>query len=70
MPDLQRYTDEELHDLINSEVGERKKAIAAEILRRRRQQKWSKWAKRSSVLAALLTAMSSAAVGVRWWFRK
>jgi len=33
--DLQKYSDQELIELAASEVGDRKKAIAKEILRRR-----------------------------------
>jgi hypothetical protein len=70
MPDLQRFKDEELQDLIKSGVGERKKAIAVEILRRRRQQKWSKWAKRSSVMAAIATIASMLVMPLKRWFSR
>ena len=39
MPDPQQSTDAELEELLASEVGDRKKAIAAEILRRRQEAK-------------------------------
>jgi len=42
MPDLQQSTDAELEELLASEVGDRKKAIAAEILRRRQEAKVKK----------------------------
>jgi hypothetical protein len=43
MSDIQGYSDEELKELGNSEVGERKKAFAAEVLRRRREASWNAW---------------------------
>jgi hypothetical protein len=70
MPDLQRYKDDELKDLIKSDVGEKKKAVAAEILRRRRQERWSRWARRSSVLAALRMMASILALPLGRWFSR
>lgn len=53
MPDLQQSTDAELEALLASEIGDRKKAVAAEILRRRqegakvvRRQRFPCWSSR------------------------
>jgi hypothetical protein len=54
MPDLQQSTDAELEELLASEVGDRKKAIAAEILRRRQEAKVKKWSGGNLLLAGLL----------------
>lgn len=43
MPDLQQSSDAELEELLAAEIGDRKKAIAAEILRRRQEAKVKKW---------------------------
>jgi hypothetical protein len=43
MPDLHQSRDAELEALLASEIGDRKKAVAAEILRRRQEAKVQKW---------------------------
>jgi hypothetical protein len=43
MEDRQQSTDADLEKLLASNVGDRKKAIAAEILRRRREANVKKW---------------------------
>jgi hypothetical protein len=53
--DLQEYSDQELLELAASEVGDRKKAIAEEVLRRRHQQRVKKWLPRITVFSRLVT---------------
>ena len=57
MSDIQAYSDEQLKELASSELGERKKAFAAEILRRRREANWSEWAQKHPLLAAMLSSV-------------
>ena len=68
MSDIQGCSDEELKELANSEVGERKKAFAAEILRRRREANWSAWAQKHPFLAAILSSVGL--VTLMQWFWK
>ena len=54
MLDLQQSSDAELEALLASEIGDRKKALAAEILRRRQEAKVQKWSGGNVLLAGLL----------------
>jgi hypothetical protein len=65
MTDIQGYSDEDLEELASSEVGERKKAFAAEILRRRREANWNAWAQKHPFLAAILSAVGLVTI-VHW----
>jgi hypothetical protein len=67
MSDIRSYSDEELNKLAHSEVGERKKAFAAEVLRRRREANWNAWAHKYPFLATL----SALGLGtfMRWFWR-
>jgi hypothetical protein len=69
VPDLQQYSDEQLKELAGSEVGDRKKAIAKEILRRRRRERRQKWLTRNAALAGLLSALVAGFVAFRRWLR-
>jgi hypothetical protein len=69
VPDLQQYSDEQLKELAASEIGDRKKAIAEEILRRRRRERRQKWLARNAVLASLLGAVTAGFVAFRRWLR-
>jgi hypothetical protein len=69
VPDLQQYSDEQLKELAASEVGDRKKAIAEEILRRRRQERRQKWLARNAAFASLLSALMAGFVAFRRWLR-
>ena len=70
MPDLQQYSDEQLKELAASDVGDRKKAIAEEILRRRRQERRQKWLARNAVLAGLFGAVMAGFVAFKRWLRR
>lgn len=67
MPDLQRYTDAELEALLASEIGDRKKAIAAEILRRRQAAKVQKWSGGNVLLAGLLGTVVASLMALKRW---
>ena len=69
MTDLQNLSDKELHSVARSKNDARKSAIAKEILRRRRDEKWQKWAQRNSLLAGMLTAAALAGVFVTRWLK-
>jgi hypothetical protein len=69
VPDLQQYSDEQLKELAASDVGDRKKAIAEEILRRRRQERRQKWLARNAVLAGLFGAVMAGFVAFKRWLR-
>ena len=66
MRDLQEFSDQELIELAASEVGERKKAIAEEILRRRHQLRLEKWfgPKLAGLVSAVVTALSFFGAGL------
>ena len=66
--DLQEFSDQELIELAASDVGERKKAIAEEILRRRHQLRLGKWF--GSKLAGLVSAVVTALIIFRRWFSR
>ena len=68
--DLQKCSDQELIELAASEVGDRKKAIAKEILRRREQQRVEKWFGSKAALASLMGAIAAAFVILRRWFSR
>ena len=70
MRDLQEYSDEELLEVAASEVGDRKKAIAEEILRRRRQQRLGKWLGSKATVASVVSTFVAALVLLRRWFRR
>ena len=70
MRDLQEYSDQELIELAASEVGDRKKAIAEEILRRRHQQRLEKWFGPKAAVASLVSALVAALVIIRRWFSR
>lgn len=55
MSNIQGCSDEDLKELANSSVGERKKAFTNEILRRRREPHWNAWAQRHPYLAAIFS---------------
>ena len=57
VPDLNNRTDEELAKLSASEVGRRKIAVAQEILKRRRQERWQQWLDRHGALAGVIRAV-------------
>jgi hypothetical protein len=65
MSDIPGYSDEELKELVHSEVGERKKAFAAEVLRRRREANWNAWARKYPFPATILSALGLGTV-IRW----
>jgi hypothetical protein len=65
MSDIQAYSDEELKELACSEVGVRKKAFAAEILRRRREANLNAWAQKYPLLAATFSALGVSTL-MRW----
>jgi hypothetical protein len=65
MSDIRGYSDEELKELAHSEVGERKKAFAAELLRRRHEANWNAWARAYPFLAATLSALRLGTL-MRW----
>jgi len=66
--DLHKYSDQELIELTASEVGDRKKAIAEEILRRRHQQRLEKWFGPKVAVASFMSAVVAALVVLRRWF--
>jgi hypothetical protein len=68
--DLQEYSDQELIELAASEVGDRKKAIAEEVLRRRHQQRLEKWFGPKAAVASLVSALVAALVIIRRWFSR
>jgi len=68
--DLQECSDQELLELAASEVGDRKKAIAEEILRRRHHQRLQKWIGSKAAVASLVSALVAALVMVRRWFAR
>jgi hypothetical protein len=68
--DLQECSDQELIELAASEVGDRKKAIAEEILRRRHQQMLEKWLVPKAAIAGLVSAVVTALVILRRWFSR
>lgn len=70
MRDLQEYNDQELIELAASEVRDRKKAIAEEILRRRHQQRLEKWLGPKAAIASLVGAVVAALVIIRRWFSR
>ena len=70
MRDLQEYSDQELIELAASEVGDRKKAIAEEVLRRRHQQRLEKWFGPKAAVASLVSALVAALVIIRRWFSR
>ena len=70
MPDLQQSTDAELEELLASEVGDRKKAIAAEILRRRQEEKVKKWSGGNLLLAGLFKTIVSTLFALKRWLSR
>ena len=70
MRDLQEYNDQELIELAASEVRDRKKAIAEEILRRRHQRRLEKWLGPKAAIASLVGAVVAALVIIRRWFSR
>ena len=68
MRDLQEFSDQELIELAASDVGERKKAIAEGILRRRHQLRLEKWF--GSKLAGLVSTVVTALIIFRRWFSR
>ena len=66
--DLQEFSDQELIELAASNVGERKKAIAEEILRRRHQLRFEKWF--GPKLAGLVSTVVTALIIFRCWFNR
>jgi hypothetical protein len=70
MPDLQHSTDAELQDLLASEVGDRKKAVAAEILRRRQEAKVQKWSGGNVLLAGLLGTIAASLFALKRWLSR
>ena len=70
MPDLQQSTDAELEELLSSEIGDRKKAIAAEILRRRQEAKVKKWSCGNVLLAGLLGTIVASLFTLKRWLRR
>jgi len=70
MPDLQQSTDAELEELLASEVGDRKKAIAAEILRRRQKAKVKKWSGGNLLLAGLLKTIVATLFALKRWLSR
>ena len=70
MRDLQEYNDQELIELAASEVRDRKKAIAEEILPRRHQQRLEKWLGPKAAIASLVGAVVAALVIIRRWFSR
>ena len=70
MPDLQQSTDAELEELLASEVGDRKKAIAAEILRRRQEANVKKWSGGNLLLASLLGTIVASLFALKRWLSR
>jgi hypothetical protein len=70
MPDLQQSTDAELEALLASEIGDRKKAIAAEILRRRQEAKVQKWSGGNVLLAGLLGTVVASLFALKRWLSR
>jgi hypothetical protein len=70
MADLQVFSDDELEKLAASEVGSRKKAVASEILRRRRRERRQNWLQRNAVIGGIVGAVTMALMAVRSWFRR
>lgn len=70
MTDLQTLGDKELRSVARSKNDARKSAIAKEILRRRRDEKWQKWAQRNSLVAGILTAAALAGAFATRWLKK
>jgi hypothetical protein len=70
MPDLQQSTDAELEALLGSEIGDRKKAIAAEILRRRQEAKVQKWSGGNVLFAGLLGMVVASLFGLKRWLSR
>jgi hypothetical protein len=70
MPDLQQSTDAELEALLASEIGDRKKAVAAEILRRRQEAKVQKWSGGNVLLAGLLGTIVAGLFALKRWFSR
>jgi len=70
MPDLQKLTDAELEELLASEAGERKKAIAAETLRRRQEAKVKKWSGGNVLIAGLLGTVVASLFALKRWLRR
>jgi hypothetical protein len=70
MPDLQQSTDAELEELLASETGDRKKAIAAEILRRRQEAKVKKWSGGNVLLAGLLGTIVASLFALKRWLSR
>jgi hypothetical protein len=68
--DLQKCSDQELIELAAPEVGERKKAIANEILRRREQQRVENWFGSKAAFATVVGAIATALVILRRWFSR
>jgi hypothetical protein len=68
MVDLQALSDNELEKLAASEVSPRKKAIAKEILRRRRRERRQKWLQRNAIIGGIVGAVAVALMAVRSWF--
>jgi hypothetical protein len=66
--DLQEYSDQELLELAASEVGDRKKAIAEEVLRRRHQQRVKKWLPPITIFSGLVSALAAGLVFMKKWF--
>ena len=65
MADLDNCTDEELTQLAASETGRRKRAIAQEILRRRRRERWQRWLDRHGALAEVVSWVRRLLLGER-----
>lgn len=70
MPDLQQSTDAELEELLASEVGDRKKAIAAEIPRRRQEAKVKKWSGGNLLLAGFLGTIVATLFSLKRWLSR
>jgi hypothetical protein len=68
--DLREYSDQELFDLAASEVGDRKKAVAEEILRRRHYQRLEKWFGGKAALTSLVGAVVAGLIVIRRWLNK
>jgi hypothetical protein len=70
MPDLQQSTDAELETLLASEIGDRKKAVAAEILRRRQEARVKKWFGGNFLLAGLLGTLAASLFALKRWLSR
>ena len=68
--DLQEYSDQELIELAASEVGDRKKMIAEEILRRRQQQRLAKWFGPKAALAGVISTIAALLVVFKRMFSR